>query len=52
LVLAILALIAYVTTAQAWPAFKQAGFSFITSDKWIPSQNKFGALAFIYGTII
>jgi phosphate transport system permease protein len=52
LVLAILALIAYVTTAQAWPAFKQAGFSFITSDKWIPSQNKFGALAFIYGTVV
>jgi phosphate transport system permease protein len=50
-VLAILALIAYSTTDQAWPAFKAEGLSFITSDEWIPNEGKFGALAFIYGTL-
>jgi phosphate transport system permease protein len=50
-VLAVLALIAISTTREAWPAFRAEGFSFITSDKWIPSQNEFGALAFIYGTL-
>jgi phosphate transport system permease protein len=50
-VLAILALIAYSTTKEAWPAFRHEGISFITSDQWIPNEDKFGALAFIYGTL-
>ena len=50
-VLAILALIAYSTINEAWPAFKAEGLSFITSSEWIPNENKFGALAFIYGTL-
>ena len=50
-VLAVLALIAISTTDQAWPAFKSEGLSFVTSDTWIPNENKFGALAFIYGTL-
>ena len=48
---AILALIAYSTINEAWPAFKAEGLSFITSSEWIPNENKFGALAFIYGTL-
>jgi phosphate transport system permease protein len=52
LVLAILALIAYSTTKEAWPAFEQEGLSFVTSDEWIPNEGKFGALAFIYGTLL
>ena len=51
-VLAILALIAIVTTKQSWPVFRHEGFSFITSSKWDPAHNRFGALAFIYGTVI
>lgn len=51
-VLAILALIAVSTTKEAWPAFKQEGLGFITSSTWIPAENKFGALAFIYGTVL
>jgi len=51
-VLAILALIAYSTTKEAWPAFQEEGLGFITSDEWIPNEGKFGALAFIYGTIL
>jgi phosphate transport system permease protein len=52
LVLAILALIAIFMTNQAWPAFKQAGIHFITSRNWDPNNNHFGALAFIYGTLL
>jgi phosphate transport system permease protein len=51
-VLAILALIAYSTTKEAWPAFRKEGLSFVTSDDWAPAQGKFGALAFIYGTLL
>ncbi len=52
LVLAILALIAYATAAKAWPAFKHQGFSFVTSTNWDPNNNQFGALDFIYGTLV
>lgn len=51
-VLAILALIAYSTTKEAWPAFQQEGLGFVTSDEWIPNEDKFGALSFIYGTLL
>jgi phosphate transport system permease protein len=50
-VLVILALIAVSTTREAWPAFKAEGISFITTNDWVPNENKFGALAFIYGTL-
>lgn len=51
-VLAILALIAYSTTKEAWPAFQAEGISFITSSDWVPSEGQYGALAFIYGTAL
>jgi phosphate transport system permease protein len=50
-VLAVLALIAVFTTKEAWPAFSHEGTKFITSRIWDPPNNKFGALAFIYGTM-
>ena len=50
-VLAILALIAYSTTKQAWPVFRHEGSRFVTADRGIPNEDKFGALAFIYGTL-
>jgi phosphate transport system permease protein len=52
LVLAILALIAYSTTSNAWPAFAHQGSSFITSRSWNPNLNHFGALDFVYGTML
>lgn len=52
LVLAVLALIAYSTTNKAWPAFTHQGFSFLTSRLWNPNRNQFGALDFVYGTIL
>lgn len=51
-VLAILALIAYFTTRQAWPVFHREGLSFVTGTDWDPIHNKFGALPFIYGTAV
>jgi phosphate transport system permease protein len=50
LVLAILALIAWATTKEALPAFRQEGLGFLTSSDWSPGEGAFGALAFIYGT--
>lgn len=51
-VLAILALIAISTTKEAWPAFSDQGLSFLTSSTWVPADGQFGALAFIYGTVL
>ncbi len=52
LVLVILALIAVAIVGKAWPAFRVEGLSFFTSRVWDPGNNKFGALAFAYGTIV
>ena len=52
LVLVILALITYTTVSKAWPAFRDEGFSFVTSDNWQPNAGQFGALAFIFGTLV
>ena len=49
--LVILAGIAIATTNKAWPAFSHQGISFITSNDWVPAEGKFGALAFIWGTL-
>jgi phosphate transport system permease protein len=59
-VLAILALIAFSTTKEAWPALKLAKLDFLTSKTWNPNdpdgsgpmKAQFGALAFIYGTAV
>jgi phosphate transport system permease protein len=51
-VLLILALIAVSTTSKAWPALSHEGFGFVTSNRWIPNENHFGALALIYGTLM
>src|SRR5262249_1599070 len=52
LVLAILALIAIATTRNAWTAFVHEGFKIVTSRNWNPNNNHFGALDFIYGTLL
>lgn len=50
--LAILALIAYFTTKQSLPVFRHEGLGFVTGTTWDPTNNKFGALPFIYGTAV
>ena len=52
LVLVILVLIAYSTTQQASSWFSHEGLSGIISTNWDPAANKFGAMAFVYGTAV
>jgi phosphate transport system permease protein len=51
-VLVVLGLILMSTTKEAWPAFRHEGLGFVTSSVWIPGQDRFGALAFVYGTLV
>ena len=51
-ILFILGAIAVSTTQKAWPAFAKAGLSYVFTDNWNPNQGDFGALAFIYGTVV
>jgi phosphate transport system permease protein len=51
LVLAILVLIAVTTSQQATSWFSAEGFKIFTNN-WNPAANQFGALAFIFGTVI
>jgi len=51
LVLVILVLIAVTTTKQSASWFSTEGLKIFTNN-WNPAANQFGALAFIYGTVI
>jgi phosphate transport system permease protein len=60
-VLVVLALILWSTTKEAWPAFRESGWHFVTSSRWVPNDPdgpngprhaELGALAFVYGTIV
>jgi phosphate transport system permease protein len=60
-VLAILALILVTTTNEALPALRDTGIRFFTENNWIPNDPdgpagprtpEFGALAFVYGTLV
>ena len=52
IVLAVLALIAFATTREAMPVFRHSGFGFVTGSTWNPPAGQFGALPFIYGTLV
>ena len=49
---ALLGLIAYKVFDLAWPAIKEFGLSFVWTDAWNPVTNDYGALAFVYGTVV
>src|SRR6476469_2761970 len=51
LVLVILGLIAYTTTKNAWPWFREEGLG-IFADNWDPAKGQYGAGAMIYGTFL
>ena len=44
--------IAYKVVDLAWPAIQDFGLSFIWTEAWDPVTNQFGALIFIYGTVV
>jgi phosphate transport system permease protein len=62
LVLAVLALILVFTVREAWPALRHEGiWGFLTGDRWVPNDPdgpdgpagpRYGALPFIYGTMV
>jgi phosphate transport system permease protein len=52
LVLVILVLIAYTTTQQSTSWFSHEGLSGIFSTDWDTGQDKFGPMAFVYGTAV
>lgn len=51
LVLIVMA-IAIMLVWQSWPSLKAFGLKFFVHQNWDPVQEEFGALAFIYGTLV
>ncbi|MFN8105415.1 MAG: phosphate ABC transporter permease subunit PstC [Acidimicrobiia bacterium] len=51
-VFVVLALIVVTTTKEAWPAFREVGPGFVSGTQWSPSTGTYGALPFIYGTMV
>jgi phosphate transport system permease protein len=49
---ALLAGLLFVLAQGAAPAFVKYGLSFFTSKQWDPVNNNFGALPYIYGTLV
>jgi phosphate transport system permease protein len=48
----LLGLIAYKVLDLAWPAMQEFGLSFVWTNAWDPVTEQFGALIFIYGTVV
>ena len=49
---ALLGLIVYQVTSDAWPAIQEFGASFIWTEAWDPVKDVYGALTFVYGTVV
>src|SRR5206468_1363776 len=45
-------LLVYKVFAEAWPAITHWGFGFLVHGVWDPNKQIFGALYFIYGTLL
>ncbi|HMD58463.1 MAG TPA: hypothetical protein VKG66_01670, partial [Steroidobacteraceae bacterium] len=52
LVLALLAGVIVSLVYGSWPALKQFGFGFVTTEKWNPVTDIYGAAGPLYGTVI
>lgn len=48
----LIGLILYELLVGSWPTIKTFGLSFLTTSSWNPVTEKFGALPFIYGTLL
>ncbi len=51
-VLVVLGAIAVTTVRRALPAFDLMGLDFLTSSRWAPNENIFGAKAFLFGSVV
>lgn len=52
IILIIVAAIIGKMVISSLPTIQQYGIVFLTGREWIPAQDKFGALPFIYGTVV
>jgi phosphate transport system permease protein len=52
LVLLIVVTMILALAGESMPSIRQFGFGFITTTDWDPVKGEFGALAFVYGTIM
>lgn len=48
----LLLLLLWEVALAGWPAFREFGFSFLTSSEWDPVKRNFGAAPAIFGTIV
>ena len=49
---AVLGLIAFKVVEQAWPSIQHFGLSFVWTEVWNPVTDEYGALTFVYGTVV
>lgn len=52
LVIGLLLFIIFILFKAAWPSITQNGLSFILKKEWNPVEDQYGALPFIFGTLI
>lgn len=52
IILLIVAAMIFMMVINSLPTLKEFGFSFLINREWNPSRNLFGALPFIYGTVV
>ncbi len=52
LVIGLLLFIIFILFKAAWPAIKNSGVAFLFGTEWNPVEDKYGALPFIFGTLI
>ena len=52
MVIGLLIFIIFILFKAAWPSITQNGIKFIFNKDWNPVENQFGALPFIFGTLI
>lgn len=51
-ILVLMGLMIYLLTSFAWPSIERFGLGFVFSDIWDPVHQRFGALPFIFGTLV
>ena len=52
LVVSLLLVMVYELIRNAWPSLVRFGFGFVWTSNWDPVRGEFGALPFIYGTLV
>jgi len=52
LVIAVMLLLVGTMVREAWPAITELGARFLIGTEWNPSEDRIGALPFIYGTLV